>query len=279
MFKRIPQIERSRLVLYASLLVILVVVIVVMNLCDRRGKDKPVEYVKSELASGGDTIDVAIEYSPGYYYTYDDTLGGFNYDLLRLIARENGVKFKFHPIVTLSKGLDGIEKGYYAILAAEYPVTRENKKHYLFTKPLYLDKQVLVQRKGENGELTVKTQLDLDGDTVCVVANSPMRDRLSSLAREIGDTIHVKADALYGPEQLVMMVASGEIKYAVVNEGIARSMAQRYPQVDYSTEISLSQFQTWAVNINNEELLKKLDDWIAKAKKSPKYNELLKRYF
>lgn len=279
MFERLPKIERSRLVLYVSMLLALVALIVVMNLCDRGGGSDGGDYVKSPLASGGDTIDVAIEYTPGYYYTYGDTLGGFNYDLFRLIAAQNGLKLKFHPVVTLAKGLDGIEKGYYSVLAAQFPVTRENKKRFLFSNPLYLDKQVLVQRKDSDGELSIKSQLDLGGDTVLVVAGSPMRDRLASLSREIGDTIHVKQDEMYGPEQLVMLVASGEAKFAVVNEGVARILAARYPQIDFSTEISLSQFQTWAVNINNQALLDKLNEWIDKAKKSPRYNELLKRYF
>ena len=39
-----------------------------------------------DQASGGDTIDVAIEYSPLSYYTYGDTTGGFYFELINLMS-------------------------------------------------------------------------------------------------------------------------------------------------------------------------------------------------
>lgn len=230
-------------------------------------------------ASGGDTIDVAIEYSPPFYYTFNDTLGGFCHDLMTIMAASHSRPVKFHPIVTLSKALDGLEKGYYDVIIAQFPVTSENKKKYLFTEELYLDRQVLVQRVDKKGNVAITSQLDLAGDTVVVVKGSPMEERVISLSREIGDTIHFICDSLYGPEQLIIKVSTGEIKMAVVNESIAKRMAKKFSNINISTEISFSQFQCMTLKKNNTALCDTLNAWLKEEKSKPGYKTLLSRYF
>lgn len=276
MLKKISQIKKWQLVLYAVLLVMVVGLMFSLKNC---GKE-PAQVIgnnRTDQASGGDTIDVAIEYSPLSYYTYGDTTGGFYFELINLMSQTSGLKVKFHPIVSLNTALEGLDKGVYDLVAAQFPVTRGNKETYLFTEAIYLDKQVLVQRN--TGGIAIRSQLDLAGDTVTIVKGSPMRDRIMSLSREIGDTIYVISDPEYGPEQLFMMVASGDIKYAVINETIARKMAASHPNVDISQAISFSQFQSFFMKKDNTELKKQLDESIKAVKKLPQYNELIKKYF
>ena len=191
---------------YVLLLAVVIACMVALSYCD-----KPVGAVAA-THSGGDTLDIAIEYSPMTYYTYDDTLGGFNYDMLRLVSREAGRPMKFHPIVTLEKGLEGLDTGLYDVLVAQFPITASSRAHYLFTDSIYIDRQVLVQRADA---LRVKSQLQLAHDTVHVVLGSSMEERIASLGREIGDTIYVITEDTYGPDQLAMLVSTGEIKMAV----------------------------------------------------------------
>lgn len=276
MLKKISQTKKWQLALYAILLVAVIVLMVLLRNC---GSDEGLlgAHSRVDKASGGDTIDVAIEYSPLSYYTYGDTLGGFNYEFLQLLSKTCGLHFKYHPIVSLQNGLDGLKLGTYDVLAAQFPVTRENKEHYLFTSALYLDNQVLVQRN-EDG-ITITSQLDLAGDTVNIVKGSPMRERIMSLSREIGDTIYVVQDSVYGPEQLFLMVSTGDIKYAVINESIAKKLASSHPNVDVSQAISFTQFQSLTLDKGNIELCDQLNEAILKVKKMPQYNELLKKYF
>lgn len=276
MLKRIPKIKKWQLVLYGVLLLVVIGVMVSLKNC---GKDQVVVTSMNRVdhASNGDTIDVAIEYSPLSYYTYGDTTGGFYYELLKLMSQNYDMKFKYHPIVSLKVALDGLESGVYDFMAAQFPVTLENKEQFLFTTAIYLDKQVLVQRN--NGGIAIKSQLDLAGDTVTIVKGSPMRERIMSLSREIGDTIFVVSDSVYGPEQLFMMVASGDIKYTVINETIARKMAASHPNVDISQAISFSQFQSFVLKKDNQELCDRLNKAIQEVKKLPQYKELVKKYF
>ena len=276
MLKKISQIKKWQLILYAVLLVVVIGLMISLKNC---GKEQTMVTANNRVdqASSGDTIDVAIEYSPLSYYTYGDTTGGFYYELINLMSQTSGFKVKFHPIVSLNTALEGLEKGVYDMVAAQFPVTRNNKDNYLFSEAIYLDKQVLVQRN--TGGIAIQSQLDLAGDTVTIVKGSPMRERIMSLSREIGDTIYVVSDPDYGPEQLFMMVASGDIKYAVINETIARKMAASHPNVDISQAISFSQFQSFIMNKDNAELKHKLDESIKAVKRLPQYNDLIKIYF
>lgn len=276
MLKKISQIKKWQLILYAVLLVVVIGLMISLKNC---GKEQTMVTANNRVdqASSGDTIDVAIEYSPLSYYTYGDTTGGFYYELINLMSQTSGFKVKFHPIVSLNTALEGLEKGVYDMVAAQFPVTRNNKDNYLFSEAIYLDKQVLVQRN--TGGIAIQSQLDLAGDTVTIVKGSPMRERIMSLSREIGDTIYVVSDPDYGPEQLFMMVASGDIKYAVINETIARKMAASHPNVDISQAISFSQFQSFIMNKDNAELKHKLDESVKAVKKLPQYKDLIKKYF
>ena len=269
--KRQQPSKRGQMILYLVLLAIVVACMVALSMCDKPVVDP------DERPSGGDTLDIAIEYSPVTYYTYDDTLGGYNYDLLRMIADSVGCPMKFHPVVTLEKALSGLDDGRYDMLVAQFPVTARDTSRFAFTDPIYIDQQVLVQRRGS---LAIHSQLDLAGDTVWVVKGSPMIGRIASLSREIGDTIYVHVDELYGPEQLIMMVSAGEIRYAVVNRSIARAMAARLPNIDRSVAISLSQFQSWMVDKNRQGLCDSLNRWHEQMKlDTAAYLGLQRRYF
>lgn len=276
MLKKISHNKKWQLALYLLLLVAVIIAMVMLRNCSN-DEQLMGAHNRIDKESSGDTIDVAIEYSPLSYYTYGDTLGGFNYEFLKLLSSTCGIKFKYHPIVSLQPALSGLKKGLYDVLAAQFPVTRENKEHYLFTSALYLDNQVLVQRN--EGGLAITNQLDLAGDTVNIVKGSPMRDRIISLSREIGDTIYVVQDSVYGPEQLFLMVATGDIKYAVINESIAKKLAASHPGVDVSQAISFTQFQSLTLDKGSIELCDKLNECILKVKKMPEYNQLLRKYF
>lgn len=228
--------------------------------------------------SGGDTIDVAIDYSPVSLYTLGDTLGGFSYDLLRLIARDNGLNLKFHPVTSIERAVKLLDSGVYDIIVADIPATSDFKRRFLFTVPVFLDKSVLVQLRDSAGNLPVRSQLDLAGRRVTVVASSTVADRVRNLAREIGDSIYVDRDSVYSSEQLVMRVATGAVPLAVVNEAVARSVARDYSRLDVSTAISFTQFQAWMTTKGNVALRDSLNAMILRQADGDEYRALLGRY-
>ncbi len=264
--------KKGNPVIYIVLLLVIISLMAVLHLCSRQAP------ATASHEAGGDTLRVAIEYSPLACYTYNDTLGGFAYDALRLMAATAHRNVKFYPIVQLEDALNALCDNRYHILVAQFPVTKENRNQFLFTDELYLDRQVLVQRNDSAGIPPVKSQLDLAGKTLWVVKGSPMRDRIESLAREIGDSIYTTEDSNYGPEQLFMRVAAGEISYAVINESIARSLAEKYSNVDIATGISFTQFQSFIISKDNVELCDSLNSWLRTLKALPAFSDLCRRY-
>lgn len=226
--------------------------------------------------SGGDTVDVAIEYSPLLLYRYADTLGGFNYDMLRLMAEKEGIAVKFHPLTALPEALAGLDKGLYDIVVADVAGSADFQQKYYVTEPVYIDRQVLVQLRDSN---MVNSTLDLAGKEVWVSSNASVLSRLKNLSAEIGDSIIVRQDSVYGSEQLVMLVATGDISRAVVNETVAEALAKEYPDLDVSTKVSFSQFQPWLLRKDTGGFAERIDSAIVRFKKSETFQTLYSRYF
>ncbi len=258
-------VKNSRIAVYILALAAMLATMFLLRKCSH---DEVSPFAPQKGHSGGDTIDVAIEVSPVCYSLAGDTATGLDYEMVKDLSQ----------YLPLQYALDGLEAGRYDIVVSSLPSTVEMKQRFLMSPPLYIDRQVLVQRLGKDSLPAVKSQQQLGGDTVWVPARSPFVARINSLAREIGDTIIVMEDPSYSSEQLLILVALGEVKQAVVNDLVAQSMAGDYPQVDISTGISFSQFQTWAMRRDSEPLADSISAWLESYKASARYSGLIRQY-
>lgn len=255
--------------IFLSLALMAVAVIVTVKGCSSPVTRNGYEYVRG----GGDTVNVAIDYSPMSLYRYGDTLGGFNYSVMKEMAEMYGDKIKFYPVASIGEALSDLDKGKYDIVVSDLPVTAVQKEKYRFTEPVYLDKQVLISR-----DTTLRTALDLAGKPVWVVAGSPAEERMENLAREIGDTIQLHKDREHNAEQLFMLTATGDVKAAVINEGIATKLAAEHPEVHITTPVSFNQFESWVVNKDRKALADTIDARLRRFKETPQYAALVRRY-
>lgn len=237
------------------------------------------EGVANEFAHpSGDTLVVAIEMSPMSYAYSGDTVTGFDYEMIREICRIHHVPVVFQPFAPYKYAFEGMKEGKFDMIVASMPATKDLKEMYPLTGPVYLDRQVLVQKIGRDGKPGVNSQLQLIGDTVWIAANSPYITRLRNMSKELGDSVYVMSDPQYSSEHLCILTSLGKIPRAVVNEGIARRMSRKYNNLEYSTPISFNQFQCWAVNPRYPELLDSLDSWIKSFKATPAYQSLTEKY-
>lgn len=246
-------------------------------------KEKPKGHPRdyAEIKESG-ILHAATEYNSISFYVDDDTLSGFHYELIEAFARDHGLQAAISPEMSFNKRLEGLADGKYDVIAYGILATSELKDSLLLTTPIVLNKQVLVQRKLENvpdSSLFIKSQLDLAGKTLHVVKGSPSILRIRNLGNEIGDTIYVEEIEKYGPEQLIALVAHGDIDYAVCDESIARTAADSIPQIDINTAISFTQFYSWGVNKQSPILLDSLNTWLDSFKKGKEYKKIYKRYY
>lgn len=267
--------SKRLILLYFFLLAVAVATMAMLwQLRNSAGRDYP--QIQQEGA-----LRLITEYNPSGYYVSGDTIQGFQYELGQAIAALSGLDVQIMLEMGLPESFEALETHSCDVIARNIPVTKEAKEEFLFTDPVVMNKQVLVQRtaKANNDTLPIRNQLDLAGKILYIPKNSPARLRIQNLEKEIGDTIHVKEDSLYSTEQLIFMVAKGDINYAVCDQLIASNMQKQYREIDIDTDISFTQLESWAVRKDSPILLDSLNSWFRQIRKSGLFDQIYKRYY
>ncbi|WP_085536445.1 transporter substrate-binding domain-containing protein [Massilibacteroides vaginae] len=224
-------------------------------------------------------LRIITEYNQSGYYISGDTIEGFQYELSQAISNISGLEVQISLGSRLSNSFRQLADGKYDIIAQNIPVTSEKREDFLFSDPIVLNKQVLVQRSTDDSIPPIRTQLDLARKELYIPEGSPALLRIQNLEAEIGDSIYVIEDQTYSEEQLIIKVAKGEIDYAVCDQQIAKTYQEIYPQIDIDTDISFTQLQSWVVRKDAPILLDSLNGWIERIKKSGVYDNIYKRYY
>lgn len=254
--------------------------IILLGSRKERKKEIPAPRDYTDIVLDG-TLRAVTEYNSVSYHLKEDTIEGFDYALLHAFASDKGLKLEITPEMSYEKRLQGITERKYDLLATGTLVNSQSKDSLLFTQTLILSKQVLVQRKKETDadSLYIDNQLELAHKTLHVIKDSPALLRIHNLMEEIADTIYIEEIELYGAEQLLAMVAAGDIDYAVCDENIARSALTDFPNLDIDTNISFTQFYAWGVSKHAPTLLDSLNTWLDSYLKTKEYQKLYKTYF
>ena len=271
---------KLRLFRYLVPVIIILALIFTFRYCGKQ--EKPLGHPRDYAAIAKEGIlRVATEYNSISFYVDGDTISGFHYELIQAFARDKRLKAEITPVMSFEERLKGLSEGRYDVIAYGILATSKLKDSLLLTSPIVLNKQVLVQRKenGENDSLYIRNQLDLARRTLHVVKGSPSILRIQNLGNENGDTIYIKEIEKYGPEQLISLVAHGDIDYAVCDESIAQAVADSLSQIDINTAISFTQFYSWAVSKQSPVLLDSLNTWLDKFQKKSEYQKIYKKYY
>ena len=254
-------VTRPKLRLSRYLVPVIIVLAIIFSIRQCGNQEKPSGHPRDYAAIAKEGIlRVATEYNSISFYVDGDTISGFHYELIQAFAHDKGLKTEITPLMSFEERLEGLSEGRYDVIACGILATSELKDSLLLTSPITLNKQVLVQRKenGENDSLYIRNQLDLAGRTL---------------------HIYIKEIDKYGSEQLISMVAHGDIDYAVCDESIARAAADSIPQIDINTAISFTQFYSWAVSKQSPALLDSLNTWLDKFQKEKEYQKIYKKYY
>ena len=254
--------SRKLIGVYIGLLIIAVATMIMLWRLKAMSKAEVLPRDYPEIKEEG-ILRLVTEYNQSGYYVAGDTIEGFQYELSQ------------------AESFDMLEDNKCDIVARNIPITSEIKEKYLFTEPIILDKQVLIQRteKANNGLKPIRNQLDLAGKTLYIPKDSPAQLRLQNLGHEIGDTIYVIEDELYSGEQLAIMVAKGDIDYAVCDQQIAVLSQKQLPEIDIKTDISFTQLQSWAVRKDSPILLDSLNSWLDQIRKNGTFDKIYKKYY
>lgn len=267
--------KNSRYIQIAAYIMITAIFVIIMGVTRNCGR---IQTSPLEGFSGGDTIDIALIYGPGNYYLYSDSLSGINHEIAELYSRETDVPVKIWAISHAAEGMEKLESGAFDIVAS-LPLDNYIKNHFGVSESMFLDRLVLVQLKDSvTGEKSINSSLDLNGKTVFVQKGSSALQRIKNLSNEIGGKIEIIEDPELSDELLTIKVATGSIPYAVVNEKIARKLAETYPNLDYDNTLSFTQFQVWIFNLSDTINIQKFNHWFDNFKTTDTYHSIINTY-
>jgi membrane-bound lytic murein transglycosylase F len=242
---------------------------------------------KLEVVKERGVLKVVTDYNSTNYFIYRGQPMGYQFELLQELADFLDVKLEVIANNDLQEKFDMLNRQEVDLIAVNLTITKERKKFLEFIEPHSKTRQVLVQRKPENWtnlsedaveNSMITEQLQLGGKTVYVQENSTYAKRLRNLSDEIGDNINI-VETDQGLEQLIEMVANGEIDYTISDENVAKVNKTYYDDLDISLPVSFSQNLAWAVNKGDDGIKEVIDSWLIDFKKTKKYAFLYHKYF
>lgn len=233
-------------------------------------------------------IIAVTDFNSTNYFIYRGEPMGYQYELLKLLADHLDVKLEVVVENDVDRNFEMLLEKECDIIAINLTKTKERSKIIDFTIPHSQTRQVLVQRKPQNWrELTkdeldsklIRNQLELANKVIYVQKGTSYAERLKNLSDEIGDHIIIIEKADLEVEQLIELVASGEIDYTVADENIAMVNKTYYPVLDIETAISFPQSLAWGVRKEDDSLKLAIDNWLKDFKNTLDYALIYNKYF
>ena len=229
------------------------------------------------------------DYNSTNYFVYRGEPMGYQYELLKSFAKYLGVKLEIKIINDIESSFECIEQNDCDLIALGLTVTKERSKLVDFSSPLSQTRQMLVQRKPENwrkmatmdqiNSHLIRNPLDLAGKTIHIQKNTIFEIRLYNLSDEIGADINIVEHPYATVEELIDMVAKGEIDYTISDEHIALVNQKYFPDIDVKTPISFPQNIAWAVKMGTTGLLDTINAWLEDYNKTKISVYLYNKYF
>lgn len=228
-------------------------------------------------------------YGSTSYFLYRGQPMGYQYDLLQSFAAYLGVELELVINNSIEGAFRDLMDGRCDVIALDLAVTKDRKNIVDFSDPISQTRQVLVQRKPDNWRkiktwdevesLLIRNQIDLAGKTIYAQKNTFALERLHSLQQEIGDTIYIIEEPERTAEDLIKMVAEGDIDYTVCDEHIAMINQHFYTDIDIGTPVSFPQNVAWAVRKGSTSLQNAINEWLDENDRN-KMNQLVyRKYF
>jgi membrane-bound lytic murein transglycosylase F len=259
---------------------------------DQTGQgNREIEEVKIDLPEikERDTLKAITYYGSTSYFLYRGQPMGYEYELVSRLAEDLGLNLEIVIADDLDKEIEMLKTGEGDMIIHGLTVTQERKERITFTEPHITTHQVLVQKKPDNWrqmkvheirEEIVSDPMELVGKKVYVRKNSSYYARLQNLEEELGGDIDiVEMPGDMNTEDLIRMVAEGEIPYTVADYNLASINQTYYRDLDIDVRLSFSQRIAWAVRGSSPELLKEVNEWIGKMKQNVDYYVIYNKYF
>lgn len=232
-------------------------------------------------------LTILAENSSTSFFIYKGKKMGFEYEILREFAEELGVTLDVKIIDDLDDVGDQLQRGECDVLACNFTITKSRQRQFAFTEPYFQTNQVLIQRKNSDKSTNKESQtpfiddpLQLAKKKIHVWNGSSYFTRLMHLQEEIGDTIYIRStQGFQGVEELIELVADGQIDYTIAERNIASINEQYYDNIDCSIPVSFRQNIAFALRKDCPILLQRLNSWLKKFMQREAFAYIKRKYF
>ena len=228
-------------------------------------------------------------YNAYSYFIYKGQPMGYEYELLKRLADDLELELEIKVVHNIDEMIEMLNRGDGDLIAYNLTVTKQRTEMVSFAEHHTTTRQVLVQRKPINWrdmklheieKGLINSPINLIGKEIHVVRGSSYIERLNNLSEEIGADLNIiEAPLGTSSEDLVNMVANGEIDLTVEDENVAKLQRYQHPIIDVSMVLSLPQRIAWAVRRKSPQLLEAINIWLLKMKKKTDYHVIYRKYF
>ncbi|WP_100642184.1 membrane-bound lytic murein transglycosylase MltF [Alteromonas facilis] len=195
-------------------------------------------------------LKVGTNYGRTTYYNGVSGKEGFEYELAKGFADYLGVELEIYPYYSIDDLFPQLANNHIDIVAAGITMTASRQELFNFG-PAYQDvsqKLVFLQ-----GNLRPRSVEQLDGELLVVQGSSHAETLLRSALPE---TLSWRQTDERDAEELLELVAQGELDYTVADSNILALVRRRYPQISIGFTLMQEQGVGWAVNPKGDDALR-----------------------
>lgn len=208
-------------------------------------------------------IRAAVDNNSTGYYIYRGRRMGYEYELLRDLAKRLNVQLHLVMVENIDRAFDYLAEGKVDLIAMNLEKNLERSEKTSYSLPLGKMNTVLVGNES-SGKITSWEQLA--SDTIYVREGAVYKTQLCDLkdSLQLNYTIIPTFDH---EEMLIDQVADGEIKWTIADQNIAQANATYYDDLDISWKVQRDGDVSWVVRDNSPKLLNSLNTWLSEKKK------------
>ncbi len=208
------------------------------------------------------------------YYNYRDKPMGFEYELAKAFSEYLGVRL---TVVTPDWDdlIPKLEEGAGDFIAASMTITEQREERVDFSGGyLEVQQQVVVHKNNRN----MDSVEDLEGRTIHVRSGTSYLQRLEEIQKQGLDFEIVQHKDL-PTEELIRMVAKGEIDLTVADSNIAMLNRRYFPDVRIAFPLEEAQYLGWAVRPGEGALLKEMNRFFEKIREDGTFAKIYEKYY
>jgi polar amino acid transport system substrate-binding protein len=224
----------------------------------------------ADIKKKGDlTVGMLVDFPPYGTMNSSNQPDGYDADVARLLAKDLGVKLNLMP-VTGPNRIPFLLTNKVDLLVASLAVTPERAKQVKFSKPYAAASIVLYGEK----KASLKEPADLKGKRVGVARASTQDVALTAVAPEGTEIRRFDDDA-----SAMQALLSGQVDAIGCSTTVAAQIAKRAPANTFENKFLLrQQVMGVAMRPGQDELLKTVDDFVARNTANGELNKLYQKW-